>query len=129
VRTLELILQRTVLGLLIALLTVYAGDYISVRVRSAGKTPGNPIDTIQLNPLYAIPQKSGKNDYMFGDPQSETCVHSLFPHYGYTPCWYLKRSAAKIISMFVSPAEKSRQDREFDPAPFRGMQAILGRIA
>lgn len=124
-RILELILQRTVLGLLIALLAIYAGDYISVRVRSTSNKPGNPVDTIQLNPLYAIPQKSGKNDYMFGDPQSETCIHSLFPHYGYTPCWYVKRNAARIISMFISPAEKSRQGREFDGAVFLGTQAIL----
>jgi hypothetical protein len=28
---------------------------------------------------------------MFDKPQSMECVNALFPHYGDTPCWYMKR--------------------------------------
>jgi hypothetical protein len=32
-----------------------------------------------------------------GDPQTELCVRSLFPHLGHSPCWYVSRRTVKII--------------------------------
>jgi len=31
------------------------------------------------------------------EPQTETCVHSLFPHDGYRACWYIPHGAVKQI--------------------------------
>jgi hypothetical protein len=38
-----------------------------------------------------VQQKDGKTEYEEGDPETQTCVNSLFPHLGYSPCWYLRR--------------------------------------
>jgi hypothetical protein len=42
-----------------------------------------------VRPYYAVPQKNHKTEFLFDEPQDETCVHSLFPHLGDEPCWYL----------------------------------------
>ena len=41
--------------------------------------------------IYAVAQKNGKTEFLFNPPQAETCVHTLFPHAGWLPCWYLSR--------------------------------------
>lgn len=87
------ILKWFVLGLLGALIALYAGDYLYVRVRMLHATPINPFETLTRARVLAIPQKNGKFDYQIDQTQpveTLTCVHSLFPHYGDPPCWYLK---------------------------------------
>jgi hypothetical protein len=37
---------------------------------------------------WATPIKGGKEEIFFDQPQMETCARSLFPHFGYRPCWY-----------------------------------------
>jgi len=73
---------------------LYAADYARVRfgVRK-------PFGVVQVRRYYAVVQKSGKPEYYFLDPQNQTCVHSLFPHLGYLPCWYLSRHAREPIDM------------------------------
>jgi len=39
----------------------------------------------------AVQQKNGKTVFMFNPPEPQTCVHALFPHAGFVPCWYLQR--------------------------------------
>ena len=33
--------------------------------------------------------------FIFDEPESRTCVHSLFPHLGQPPCWYAERRNVK----------------------------------
>ena len=83
--------------MLLALAGLYAGDYLSARYR----IPGNrqTLGSVQVKTLYAVRLKSGRIEYSQGDPETQTCVRSLFPHLGYTPCWYLSRHATKRIEM------------------------------
>ena len=46
---------------------------------------------MQINKYYAVPQKNGKTEFEPGEPETQTCVNSIFPHLGYSPCWYVKR--------------------------------------
>ncbi len=39
---------------------------------------------------YAIQKKANKTEYVFKG-SDQTCVHSLLPHIGRSPCWYLQR--------------------------------------
>ena len=83
-------------GVILALLT-YAGDYLSVRYKiPKGR---DPFSTVTIQPYYVIHEKSGKTEYDFADPQNQVCVRSLFPHFGYTPCWYLNRHTEKRIDI------------------------------
>ena len=82
-------------GLLAAL--VYAGDYLLVRF----KIPNGrePFSSVTIQPYYAIHQKNGKTEYDYAQPQTQVCVQSLFPHFGYDPCWYVKRHTDKRIDI------------------------------
>ena len=93
------ILRRILAIVALLLSTVYVSDYCSVRYRLAKKKPGNPFEVMEFRRLYAVPFKNGKNEYDFGDPETRTCVHALFPHFGYSPCWYVNRHTDKRIDI------------------------------
>ena len=67
----------------------YAVDYVVFRYRIAENR--QPFGQVTVMPYYAVPQKSGKTQYIFNPPEVRTCVHVLFPRAGYAPCWYLQR--------------------------------------
>ncbi len=52
-----------------------------------------------MQPYVAVPRKDGKTDFMLDPPVDQSCVHSLFPHFGDPPCWYLQRQANKRINL------------------------------
>lgn len=76
---------------------LYAADYLLLRYRVA--TNRNPYGTVTVQSYYAVPRKDHKTEFLFNDPQDETCVNSLFPHWGDRPCWYLTRNTQKRINM------------------------------
>jgi hypothetical protein len=64
-------------------------DYAIFRLRVAANW--NPYGSVIVDHYDAIPQKSGKTQFIFDPPAPQTCVHALFPHAGSLPCWYLSR--------------------------------------
>jgi hypothetical protein len=92
-------LRITLVALISAIVIVYAGDYVSVRYRMTKNKDGDPFESMKIEPTYGIPHKNGSAEIVIGDPVVETCVHSLFPHMGYTPCWYLNRTSKNIIML------------------------------
>jgi hypothetical protein len=76
---------------------VYGGDYLSARYR----IPGNrqTLGSVQVQTLYAVRLKNGRIEYSLGDTETQTCVRSLFPQLGYTPCWYLSRHPRNVIKV------------------------------
>jgi hypothetical protein len=84
------------------LILVYIGDYLSVRIRMLHAKPIDPFETITTLRILAIPEKNGKTEYETdaqNPQQAVTCVHSLFPHAGYSPCWYIKPKLNQPIPM------------------------------
>jgi hypothetical protein len=91
------LIKRTALIIISLLALVYAGDYASVRIPiPSGR---NPYSTVRVRPYLDVPLKSGKSDLYFLPPQQQTCVNSLFPHLGYSPCWYLRKHTHPRIRM------------------------------
>ena len=86
--------KRILLGVLAALVLVYAGDDLSVRARGP-----KSISTVTVQPYYAVPLRNGKTEIMLLDPEDQQCVQSVFPHKGYDPCWYLKGHTQQRIQM------------------------------
>jgi hypothetical protein len=87
------IAARILSAVLVLAVSVYAGDYLVLRVRMLHATSSEPFETMTRTRVLAIPQKNGKYDYQIDQLQPVevlTCVHALFPHYGDQPCWYLK---------------------------------------
>ena len=100
------IAEYLVVGIAVLAALSYCADYVSVRYRVANPKAGNAFGSVQMQRLLAIPQKNGMTDYEL-DAQQPTmdmpCVHSLFPHMGYSPCWYLQRNSKKPIQMSILP--------------------------
>ena len=88
------LIKRIALGIAAAACLLYAADYLILRARMPGS-----IGAVQVQPYYAVPQKDGKTEFILADPETESCVHSLFPHMGDQPCWYLSGKKQKRIDM------------------------------
>jgi hypothetical protein len=82
-------LLATVLVLASLAVLAYGIDYLVFRYRVASN--GHPFGFVTVQSYYAVGQKNGKTEYLFDPPQPQTCIHSLFSHAGYAPCWYLSR--------------------------------------
>lgn len=91
------ILLRALGLLVIFFVLVYAGDYLSVRYRIPHQR--EPFGSVAIQPYYAIHEKNGKTEYDFAPPETQPCVRSLFPHFGYSPCWYVQRHTEKRIDI------------------------------
>ena len=80
----------------------YVTDYLYLRFRMLHPKPSDPYESITALRILAIPEKNGKTEYQVDAQNPEqivTCVHSLFPHYGYSPCWYVKPRINQPIPM------------------------------
>ncbi len=84
---------------------VYVADYLSVAYRMAHRTKTDPLETTHVRPFYAVPLKNGRAELDFGDMAPQTCVHSLFPHFGYNPCWYTKRQNQQPTVILLLPLQ------------------------
>jgi hypothetical protein len=90
--------MKRILILAVLLLSIlYSGDYLSVRYR----IPRNrdPFGAVKIQRYYAVKQKDGKTEFIFDQPETQACVHSLFPHFGSRPCWYVNREKLKRIDI------------------------------
>jgi hypothetical protein len=86
---LKRVLGIAVLGMAVVAAVVYVLDYGVFRIRVAANW--NPYGSVTVDAYYAVAQKSGKTEFIFQDPQPQTCIHALLPHSGFSPCWYLSR--------------------------------------
>jgi hypothetical protein len=79
-----------------ALCVLYLGDALTVWLPLP---PGRQqYGTVQIHRYYAMPLKGGKTEYGAAGTENETCVHSLFPHFGLRPCWYASRHSEKWVT-------------------------------
>jgi len=70
---------------------VYLGDDLWARYR------GRPVEQMKVGRLYAEVNHFNELEYSVGTPVMETCVDALLAHFGYTPCWYLRRHDIRQI--------------------------------
>jgi len=107
----RILAKRILIALVVAFALVYVGDYVWLRVRMLHAKPGDPFETVTALRILAIGEKGNKTEYSV-DPlqpqQTAECVHSLFPHRGDSPCWYLKQKFAQPIPMVIFSFAKHR---------------------
>jgi hypothetical protein len=70
---------------------LYGVDALWVRHR------GRPVEQIKIGRLYAAVNHFNQVEFSVGSPVMQTCVDALMPHFGYTPCWYLRRHTIQQI--------------------------------
>jgi|HubBroStandDraft_1064217.scaffolds.fasta_scaffold173545_2 hypothetical protein len=80
---------------------VFAGDYLSVRFGIPNHR--EQFDYVDVRRFYAVKLKNKKTEYTFDKPESMERVNSLLPHYGDTPCWYLKRHTVIQVNLDSGP--------------------------
>jgi len=80
----------------VLMVALYVGDDLSVRYRIPKSR--QPFSTVTIRRFDAISEKNNKTEYVYEDPVAVICVRSLFPHLGYSPCWYLSRHAEQRIN-------------------------------
>ena len=90
-------MKRLLIITLASLSILYIGDYVLIRYRMAKNRA--PLGVVTVQRYYAVPQKNRKTEFYFDQPENQSCIHSLFPHFGYSPCWYLNRKKVKQINM------------------------------
>ena len=98
----RLIAKRALIALASVAVLLYLGDYLYFRLRMLHPRQSDPLESFTRPRVLAIPEKGGKTSYEIDqqDPQQTiTCVHSLFPHGGYSPCWYVKPRIDQPIQM------------------------------
>ena len=101
------IFKRTVIGILVAVVAAFIVDYMVLRAKMMFPKLGAATGTVQMTRLYAIAEKNGRVEYELDANQPEVtmpCVHSLFPHMGNSPCWYLQQNATKPIPVVIFPS-------------------------
>lgn len=96
--------KRALFIAIILLCALYAGDYLWLRYKMNGANPTAALGAIEVRRYWEIPNKSGKFDYSFDPPVMQTCVHSLFPHLGYSPCWYVNRQRLQRVAQLDASA-------------------------
>lgn len=89
------LLKRIAGVLIVCVALLYAGDFLWFEYRAYHAKPNDPLETVTF--FYATDVKGGKVEIFYDQPQTQTCVHSIFPHGGNTPCWRLNRSGIKRI--------------------------------
>lgn len=90
-RSYRKILLRGCVALIGFTAVVYAADDIWARVR------GRPVEQVKVDRIYAAMNRWNEVEYSVGGVIMETCVDALAPHFGYKPCWYLKRHTLEQI--------------------------------
>ncbi len=68
-------------------------DYLELRANP------NAFGSVEIQRYYAVGLKNKKTSYSSADPELQTCVNSLFPHFDYYPCWYLRSHNVKEIDI------------------------------
>jgi len=56
-----------------------------------------PVEQIKVDRIYADVDHWNHVEYSIGTPIMETCIDALMPHFGYTPCWYLRRHTIRQV--------------------------------
>lgn len=80
----------------VLLAIVYLCDDLAVRYRIPRSR--EPLGAVTIQRYDAISEKNNKTEFDFESPITVACVHSLFPHMGYQPCWYLRRHSEQRIN-------------------------------
>ena len=90
-------MKRLLLIALVLSCVLYIGDYVRIRYKIMRNR--TPFGAVSVQSYYAVPQKSRKTELYFNQPETLPCIHSLFPHFGYSPCWYLNRKKVQQIKV------------------------------
>jgi hypothetical protein len=86
-------MKRAMVIAALSLSMLYIVDYLSLRYRFPRSR--QQFGSVKVQRYYAVRKKDRKTEFFFDQPETQVCVHSLFPHFGDPPCWYASRRSVK----------------------------------
>jgi len=95
-------LRRVLLSILAMFLLLYFADFAWYELRLHFPKLGPADGSVHRIRLLAVPVKNNRVDFEIDSNKPEEdlpCSHSLFPHAGSRPCWYVTRHANDPIVM------------------------------
>lgn len=95
------IVKRTLLAFALAAGVVWSADWLVLRLRIA--RDANAFGSVEVRRRYAVHLKGKRIEQDLAKPEIDECVHSLFPHYDDSPCWYLERHKDQFQDVDSSP--------------------------
>lgn len=114
--------------LLITAGMAYLGDSLYIQRKVAGANSAAAFGNVRF--YYATKEKNGKYIIYQDSPQNEVCVHALFPHYGYKPCWFASRNTVRVVAGPARHAVVAFSPEKFfalrDPVPAKQPRSLLG---
>ncbi len=93
-RTVSKILLWGCLAFVVLTAFTYAADDLWARFR------GRPVEQMKVDRVYLAMNHWNQVEYSLGTPIKQTCVDALMPHFGYVPCWYLRRNTLQQVRTF-----------------------------
>jgi len=89
------LLKRIGAAIIAFFVLLYAGDYALLHHKMSN--PDQSAAFGAVTSFYGTATKDGKMEIFTDQPQTETCVRSIFPHDGYRACWHIPHGAVKQI--------------------------------
>jgi len=93
-RTVSKILLGGCLAFVVLTAFIYGVDDLWARFR------GRPVEQMKVDRVYLAMNHWNQVEYSLGTPIMQTCVDALMPHFGYVPCWYLRRNTLQQVKTF-----------------------------
>jgi len=84
-RAVRKVLLRGFLALVALAAFAYALDDVWARAR------GKPTEQMKVDRYYSDINHWNQIEYSLGTPVMQTCIDAVMPHFGYVPCWYLRK--------------------------------------
>ena len=94
-------MKRVMIIVAAALALAYISDYVWVLYRVHHPSAGQAFGSVEV--FYQTPLKNGKSEIFFGQAEKQTCVRSMFPQMGYTPCWIASRRNLRSVEQMTFP--------------------------
>ncbi len=94
-------LTRGLVVILLLAAMLWTVDWLLLRRKIA--QPSDAFGQVEVHRRYAIHLKNRRIEQRTELPKMEECVHSMFPHYNDTPCWYLERHADQTFDVDSGP--------------------------
>jgi hypothetical protein len=80
-----------------SVILAFGTDYLIFRYRVFRNR--GPFGSVTVQVYYAIQEKNSRTEYVYKSTEQEACVHSLFGHSGYLPCWYARRHTERAVAI------------------------------
>ena len=87
-------LRWAAVAVIAAPIAFYLLEDLSIRMRFPR---ADPFAQVSVHRYYALHKTREKMSLINTEPVDQTCVSAVFPHLGYTPCWYLRRHTEQRV--------------------------------